>query len=227
LLASKNSFEKHNTITYIYKMKRIFSLFIPLLLCSLCYAGDRMKANVADTSEVKGVNVVEGVAPQYPGGIERFNTYLRRNLQYPWAARLMYIKGNVFVSFVIDDCGKVTNVAALNCLGAGCESEAIKVVQNSRNWKPAIKNRKAVSTNYIIPVNFYMEPEKVFIENLAASGYGFIFNIKGKLYSVDEAEDLLGKVIKPEIIESAEPYHTDDTRFKLQRKKGVFLITVK
>lgn len=208
-------------------MKRIFSLFILLLQSYLCLAASVMKVKHADTSDSKHTNPPTFTAPQYPGGIDRFNNYIRRNLQYPWAARLMCIKGDVYVSFVVDDHGKITNVTAMNCLGAGCESEAIKVVQNSRIWKPGTRNGRPVSTSYVVPISFFMEPEKIFLENLNASSYGFVFNIKGKLCTIDEAEGLLGKVIKPELIESAEPYHTDDTRFKLQRKKEVFLIIVK
>ena len=67
------------------------------------------------------------------------------------------------------------------------------------------------------------------MENLIASDYGFVFNIKGKLYSVDEAEDMLGKSIRAERIETAEPFNNagNDRKFQMPRKKEVYLLIIK
>src|SRR5471030_1182483 len=115
-------------------MKRFFALFVPLLISCLCYGGVGLNA---DTTIKKHKNkvVATRVVPQYPGGADAFNRYVARNLRYPDAAKLMCINGRVYVSFSIDTTGKVTDVMAINCLGAGCESEAVKVVHRSKTWK--------------------------------------------------------------------------------------------
>jgi periplasmic protein TonB len=205
-------------------MKRFFALFIILLISYLCYAGISINADT-----IKKTNNSISVEPAYPGGLSSFDNYIRRNLHYPWPARLMCINGNVYVSFAIDRDGKVTDATPENCIGAGCESEAVKVVTKSRRWKPGLRNGMPVRVNYTIPIAFVMKPEKIYMENLKASGYGFVFSIKGILYSIDEAEEILGKTFKPEKIETAEPYYnySNDPKFQLHNKKEVYLILIK
>jgi hypothetical protein len=73
-----------------------------------------------------------------------------------------------------------------------------------------------------------METEKVYMENLAASDYGFVFSIKGKLYSVDDAEDILGKSFRPEKIEVVQPFDNNkDQKLGVQHKKQVYLLVIK
>lgn len=169
------------------------------------------------------------IEPRYPGGTAAFESYVTRNLHYPDAARLMCISGKVYVSFTVNSDGRVTDVAAINCLGAGCESEAVRVVQRSKPWKPGIINGKPVKMTYIIPIDFHMETRKIYMENLIASGYGFVFKINGKLYSVDDAERIMGKAFSPDKIGIAEPFdsHTTDSKFFIRRKKETYLISIK
>ena len=67
------------------------------------------------------------------------------------------------------------------------------------------------------------------MENLIASGYGFVFSIKGKLYSIDDAENILGTTLNPDKIETAEPLTDQDTKQKLVKhhKKETYLILIK
>jgi|SRR6185437_11235035 len=210
-------------------MNRFFALLVLLLSCCVATAVARVKTDTTKKTGAKSGDAVMAFEPEYLGGITAFNKYIKRNLHYPDAARLMCINGKVYVSFVVDRDGRVKNVAALNCIGAGCESEAVKVVQRSKPWKPGMQYGRAVEVNYTVPISFNMEKEKVYLENLAASDYGFVFNIKGKLYSVDEAEDILGKTISPEKIERAEPFndYNKDQKFELRHKKEVYLLVIK
>jgi periplasmic protein TonB len=210
-------------------MNRFFALSLLLLTCQLVTARARMNTDTAKKTAAKGDNAAVAFEPEYPGGITAFNSYIKRNLHYPDAARLMCINGKVYVSFVVDRDGRVTNVTALNCIGAGCESEAVRVVQRSKSWKPGTQHGRAVAVNYTVPIDFHMEKEKVYMENLAASDYGFIFNIEGRLYSVDEAEDILGKTFLPEKIAIAEPFsdYNKNQKFQLRHKKQVYLLVIK
>ena len=167
--------------------------------------------------------------PQYPGGPEAFNHYIIRKLHYPDAARLICINGKVYVSFVVDKDGKVKDVTPLNCVGAGCESEAVKVVQLSKQWKPGFQNGAAVSVNYTIPIDFNMESTRVYMDNLQAFDYGFVFEINGKLYSLSEAYHTLGKSFSSNRIESAEPFvnQNNDQKFLMPNKKTIYLLTIK
>ena len=92
-------------------MKGFFAFLMALLVSSYCLAGT---CGFADTA----LNATL-VAPEYPGGLSAFDRYIERNLQYPGAARMMCVSGKVYVSFVIDGNGKVTDVSAINCFGCG------------------------------------------------------------------------------------------------------------
>jgi len=209
-------------------MKRFVALFAALLIGYICYGAIGLNADTI-IKKHKNSAVAMRAAPQYPGGANAFNRYVARNLHYPDAAKLMCINGKVYVSFSIDTSGKVTDVTAINCLGAGCESEAVRVVQKSRRWKPAIRNGKPIQVSYVIPISFYMETRKVYMENLMASGYGFVFKINGKLYSADDAERIIGKAFNPDKIEVAEPFNsqTPDRKLLRSHKKETYLISIK
>src|SRR5665213_1459636 len=157
---------------YLYYMKRLFAFFGMLLCNCFCYGSTGANTDTVKKSNQE-VAFLVSIEPRYPGGITAFNRYVARNLHYPDAAKLMCINGKVYVSFSIDTTGRVTDVSAINCLGAGCEAEAVKVVQRSKPWKPAIRNGKRVKMQYIIPINFTMETNRVYMENLIASGYEF------------------------------------------------------
>jgi len=214
---------------YLYYMKRFFVFFWMVFYGCLCYAGSGANTDTVKKSDAKRVFLSVTIEPRYPGGMAAFNRYVTRNLHYPDAAKLMCINGKVYVSFSIDTIGRVTDVSAINCLGAGCEAEAVKVVQRSKPWKPAIKNGRPVKVQYIIPINFTMETNRIYMENLIASGYGFVFKINGKLYPADDAERIIGKSFNPEKIEIAEPYNPafNDPKLVRHRKKETYLISIK
>jgi len=210
-------------------MKRFYALFIILLISHLSRAGANINADTAKKTVDKSINSPGEFEPEYPGGNIAFEKYISRHLHYPDAARLLGINGDVYVSFLIDRDGKVTEVTSVNCIGAGCESEAVKVVKRCRPWKPGMQNGRPASVHYTIPINFRMETGKVYMDNLAASDYGFIFKIKGVLYNVDDAEDILGKTFSPNKIESAELFYDYNTikKFRIRNKKEVYLLIFK
>jgi protein TonB len=210
-------------------MKRFYALFTILLISHLSFAMISAATDTAKKTSGKSIHSPIEFEPEYPGGPGAFGNYIRRNLHYPDAARLLCINGKVYVSFEVGKDGKVTDVTPVNCIGAGCESEAVKVVQRSKPWKPGFQNGLPVSVNYTVPIDFNMETGRVYMENLIASDYGFVFNIKGKLYSVDEAEEMLGKSIRAERIETAEPFNNagNDRKFQIRKKREVYLLTIK
>ncbi len=77
--------------------------------------------------------------PQYPGGKESFNKFLRENLRYPEEALKNGIEGDVHLTFDIDHNGKVINVKVVHGLGYGCDEEAVRLIEMLRYEKA--KNR--------------------------------------------------------------------------------------
>ncbi len=97
--------------------------------------------------------VVESM-PQFPGGDGALFKYLSENIRYPKAARENGIQGKVFVSFVVEKDGKVTNIIILRGIGGGCDEEAIKVVQNMPVWIPGKQRGIPVRVQFNLPINF-------------------------------------------------------------------------
>lgn len=90
------------------------------------------------------------------GGLTAFYTYVVDNLKYPAQARRMDIEGKVFVEFVVEKDGSITDVKAIKGIGAGCDEEAIRVVSNSPKWKAAKQRGKAVRQRMVLPITFKM-----------------------------------------------------------------------
>jgi protein TonB len=63
----------------------------------------------------------------------------------------------VFVNFVVEPDGSVSNVTVLRGIGGGCDEEAMRVVKNMPKWKPGKQRGKAVRVQYMLPVNFRLQ----------------------------------------------------------------------
>ncbi len=77
--------------------------------------------------------------PQFPGGDEAFNNFLRRNIRYPQLARQNSIQGRVYVYFVIEKNGTLSDIKVVQGIGAGCDEEALRVMRMMPRWKPGKK----------------------------------------------------------------------------------------
>ncbi|MBP5573077.1 MAG: energy transducer TonB [Bacteroidales bacterium] len=95
--------------------------------------------------------------PDFPGGTAKLAEYLQKNIKYPQMARESGIQGRVFVNFVVEPDGSVSNVKVLRSLGGGCDEEAMRVVKSMPKWKPGKQRGKAVRVSYILPVNFKLQ----------------------------------------------------------------------
>ncbi|MBN3519579.1 energy transducer TonB [Algoriphagus lutimaris] len=94
--------------------------------------------------------------PIPPGGMKGWNEYLANNLSYPDQARRMGVEGTVIVKFVVNKDGSVSNVEILRGIGAGADEEALRVVQNSPDWKPGNQRGRAVNTRMRLPIRFML-----------------------------------------------------------------------
>ena len=92
--------------------------------------------------------------PAYPGGERALLEYVAKNIKYPQIARETGIQGRVFVGFVVEPDGSVSNVKILRGIGGGCDEEAMRVIKSLPKWKPGKQRGKAVRVSYQIPVVF-------------------------------------------------------------------------
>ncbi|KAB1063395.1 energy transducer TonB [Salibacter halophilus] len=92
--------------------------------------------------------------PQFPGGEEELFKYLGKSIQYPPMAKDAGVSGVVYVTFVVNEDGSISDVEVLRGIGAGCDKEAIRVVENMPKWKPGKQRGKSVKVQFNLPIRF-------------------------------------------------------------------------
>lgn len=120
------------------------------------------KQNVlGDTTKNKYNKVYVAVEnePEYPGGVEKFYSFLAKTIHYPTEARNAKIQGKVYVQFVVESDGSISNVSAVRGPGHGLDEEAVRAVELSPKWKPGMQNNRLVRVQYTVPVNFALNPD--------------------------------------------------------------------
>ena len=95
--------------------------------------------------------------PAFPGGEAKLMEYVGKNIKYPQIARETGIQGRVFIGFVVEPDGSVSNVKLLRGIGGGCDEEAMRVVKSMPKWKPGKQRGKAVRVSYTLPVVFKLQ----------------------------------------------------------------------
>ena len=101
-------------------------------------------------------NVYESVEtePAFPGGIQEFYNFLSKTIKYPAEMREKKVQGRVYVQFVVEEDGSLSDIKAIRGPGSGSEEEAVKAISLSPKWNPGIQNGKTVRVQYTVPVNF-------------------------------------------------------------------------
>lgn len=92
--------------------------------------------------------------PEFTGGAKAWSKYMERNLRYPSRAQEEGAGGKVFVSFVVEKDGSITDVSVIKGIGFGCDEEAIKVIKKSPLWKPGKNKGVPVRVRYNMAINF-------------------------------------------------------------------------
>ena len=98
-------------------------------------------------------NVAETM-PQFPGGPNALMKYLSENTKYPESAKANKIEGRVFVSFVIEKDGSITNAEVMRGIDKECDAEAVRVVSSMPKWQPGTQNGEAVRCRFTVPFIF-------------------------------------------------------------------------
>lgn len=133
---------------------RLLLLLIGIEVPSLFYAQDKQNGNAVQGKDAEYAFEQLEVKPEYPNGNEGLGKYLSENIKYPKKALKNGVSGKVFVQFVIDKTGKVTNVVAVRGVEKSLDKEAVRVIKSMPKWKPGMKDGQPVKVKYTIPINF-------------------------------------------------------------------------
>jgi periplasmic protein TonB len=94
--------------------------------------------------------------PSYPGGDNELRKYLAEHIRYPDMARENGIQGRVYVQFVVNTKGKITNAVVVRGIDPSCDKEALRVVNTMPSWSPGRQNGMPVRVQFTIPINFVL-----------------------------------------------------------------------
>jgi len=92
--------------------------------------------------------------PAYIGGKKEMYNFIKNNLIIPEEAKKAKVSGMVFVRFIVEKDGKITNPKIIKGLGHGCEEAAKNVIMSMPDWKPGMHEGKPVRVYHSLPIAF-------------------------------------------------------------------------
>jgi protein TonB len=125
---------------------------------------DSHQVEIIDIAETNGNTIIDEKdelpvlfveqMPTFAGGMEELGKFLSKNLRYPRQASNEGIEGKVYLQFVVDKNGKVSQITVLKGIGFGCDEEAIRVVAMMPTWTAGKQSGKPVAVRYTLPIVF-------------------------------------------------------------------------
>ena len=99
--------------------------------------------------------VVENM-PEFPGGEMALRRYINTAIKYPTIAQENGIQGKVFINFVVDRDGSISNAKIFRGVDPSIDKEALRVVMSLPKWKPGMQRGKTVRVSYTVPISFQL-----------------------------------------------------------------------
>lgn len=92
--------------------------------------------------------------PEFPGGVAALYTFLHSHIHYPETARQNGVEGTVFVTFVVNSDGTVSDIEIMHGVADQIDREVIEVLGRMPKWHPGKQNGQAVNVQFELPINF-------------------------------------------------------------------------
>lgn len=118
--------------------------------------GDLNNMIVGEDTTSTPYAVVEQM-PEFPGGEAALQRYLHNSVKYPNIAMENGIQGKVYVGFVVERNGSISNVRIARGVDASLDKEAMRVVRLMPKWIPGKQNGEPVRVSFTAPINFVLE----------------------------------------------------------------------
>jgi len=117
------------------------------------------EAKVAEVAEVaeadqENIFIIAEQMPEFPGGEKALQDFISRNMVVPVKVREHQISGKVFISFIVQPDGRLTDISILRSLGGGCDEEALRLISIMPKWNPGRQNGKAVAVKHQLAIPF-------------------------------------------------------------------------
>jgi TonB family protein len=138
-------------------MRQIHQIFVSLFLIVCLSINCNAQTNKKSTLKKKEVLEVIEIDPEFPGGEEARQKFLRDNVVYPVEARKNNIQGVVYVDFVIEPDGTVSNIEIYKSVQKSLDEEAIRVTSLMPKWIPGTQRGKPIRVKYRMPIRFTLD----------------------------------------------------------------------
>ena len=140
--------------------------------------------------------------PEFPGGMEALNTYLRNNIRYPQEAQKAGIQGRVIIQFIVSKDGSITDAEVVESVDPQLDAEGLRLIKNMPRWKPGMRKGQAIRVKQTLPIRFAFTKTSDKPENSNS-----IFLINGN-YNPSLKDVILlvnGQEVSPEIFRAIDP----------------------
>ena len=127
--------------------------------------------------------------PQFVGGEEALNEYVKNNLSYPHIARANKVSGIITARFIINKNGEISDISILNDIGEGCGDEAIRLIKNMPSWIPGYQDNEPKRVLIDFPITFTLPPP-LYMTCSYCNGLGYVSkdevcsNCRGRKYTL-------------------------------------------
>ncbi|TGD81640.1 TonB family protein [Hymenobacter wooponensis] len=98
--------------------------------------------------------------PKFPGDEAAYRAFMRQNAKYPKQALEHQVQGTVFVSFVVDEQGRITDAKVVKGCGYGLDEEALRLIRIMPWWSPGKMAGKPVRVSRVLPVPFAYQEKR-------------------------------------------------------------------
>ncbi len=117
--------------------------------------GDGGVAKEGNGDEIYSTSGIQAY-PEFPGGMAAWAKFIQKNLRYPYAAQESGTQGKVYLNFVVEKDGSITDVQVVRGIGYGCDEEAVRVIKKSPRWKAGVQNNLPVRVRYSMPIGYVL-----------------------------------------------------------------------
>ena len=119
--------------------------------------GNQLNLSTTSVPQEDEVFTVVEKMPEYPGGNDERVKFLVKNIKYPEEARKNGISGTVYISFIVEKDGEITNEKVLKGVDESLDNEALRVVKMMPAWKPGIQRGEPVRVQFNLPIQFNLD----------------------------------------------------------------------
>jgi periplasmic protein TonB len=95
--------------------------------------------------------------PEFPGGEAALRAFIAKSINYPVIAQENGVQGKVYVSFIVDKDGGISDAKIARSVDPSLDKEALRVVNTLPKWKPGKQRGKPVRVSYTVPISFVLQ----------------------------------------------------------------------